>query len=72
MQEFELIYLPPYSPDLNPIEEFSAELKQFIKKRWNEYEESLGQGFDSFLKWCVDVVGSRARSAKATFDEQVS
>jgi transposase len=25
-----LIYLPPYSPDLNPIEEFFPELKQFI------------------------------------------
>jgi transposase len=27
-----LVYLPPYSPDLNPIEEFFAELKAFIKK----------------------------------------
>jgi transposase len=26
-----LMYLPTYSPDLNPIEEFFAELKQFIK-----------------------------------------
>jgi transposase len=26
-----LLYLPPYSPDLNPIEEFFAELKAFIK-----------------------------------------
>lgn len=25
-----LVYLPPYSPDLNPIEEFFAELKAFI------------------------------------------
>ena len=24
-----LLYLPPYSPDLNPIEEFFAELKAF-------------------------------------------
>jgi transposase len=63
----ELIYLPPYSPDLNPIEEFFAELKQFIKKRWNEYEENPGQGFDSFLEWCVDVVGSRVRSAEGHF-----
>jgi hypothetical protein len=63
----ELIYLPPYSPDLNPIEEFFAELKQFIKKRWNEYEGNPGQGFDSFLEWCVDVVGSRVRSAEGHF-----
>jgi transposase len=29
-----LVYLPPYSPDLNPIEEFFAELKAFIKRNW--------------------------------------
>ena len=27
-----LMYLPPYSPDLNLIEEFFAELKAFIKR----------------------------------------
>ncbi len=27
-----LLYLPPYSPDLNPIEHAWANLKQFIKK----------------------------------------
>ena len=26
-----LLYLPPYSPDLNPIEEFFAELKAFVR-----------------------------------------
>lgn len=35
-----LVYLPPYSPDLNPIEEFSSELKQFIKRKWIEYKET--------------------------------
>ena len=29
-----LAYLPPYSPDLNPIEEFFAVLKVFIRKQW--------------------------------------
>ncbi|EED21127.1 hypothetical protein TSTA_083590 [Talaromyces stipitatus ATCC 10500] len=29
-----LVYLPPYSPDLNPIEELSAELKTFIRRHW--------------------------------------
>ncbi len=29
-----LLYLPPYSPDLNPIEEFFAKLKTFIKRNW--------------------------------------
>lgn len=27
-----LVYLPPYSPDLNPIKEFFAELKAFIQR----------------------------------------
>ena len=27
-----LVYLSPYSPDLNPIEEFLAELKACIKR----------------------------------------
>jgi hypothetical protein len=27
-----LVYLPPYSPDMNPIEEFFAELKAFIRR----------------------------------------
>jgi transposase len=35
-----LLYLPPYSPDLNPIEEFFTELKAFIKKQWHEYEDN--------------------------------
>jgi transposase len=37
----ELIYLPPYSPYLNPIEEFFAELKAFIKRDWQNYEDYL-------------------------------
>lgn len=35
-----LVYLPPYSPDLNLIEEFFAELKAFIKRNWQKYEEN--------------------------------
>jgi transposase len=62
-----LIYLPPYSPDLNPIEEFFAELKAFIKKQWHEYEKSPYQDFTAFLEWCVSVVGGRGSSAKGHF-----
>lgn len=63
----ELVSLPPYSPDLNLIKVFFAELKQFIKRRWNKYEENPDQGFDAFLKWCVSIVGSRVQSAKGHF-----
>lgn len=62
-----LVYLPPYSPDLNPIEEFFAELKAFIRRNWQSYDENPEQGFDNFLEWCVDVVGARERSAEGHF-----
>jgi transposase len=62
-----LIYLPPYSPDLNPIEEFFAELKNFIKRHWGIYEENPEQGFNIFLERCVDAVGSRKESARGHF-----
>jgi transposase len=56
--------LPPYSPDLNPIEEFFAELKGFIKRHGRDYG---GQDFRDFLEWCVDIVGAREESAKGHF-----
>ena len=62
-----LVYLPPYSPDFNPIEEFFAELKAFIKRNWGIYEENPQQGFDTFLKWCIDVVGRKKNSARGHF-----
>ena len=62
-----LMYLPPYSPDLNPIEEFFAELKAFIKRKWTLFEEDPDQGFDVFLEWCVDCVGSRKDNARGHF-----
>lgn len=62
-----LVYLPPYSPDLNPIEEFFAELKAFIRRHWQSYEDNPDQGFDNFLDWCVSVVGARGESAQGHF-----
>jgi len=61
-----LMYLPPYSPDLNPIEEFFAELKAFIRRNW-KVQQSNPQEFESFLEWCVEVVGGRGSSAKGHF-----
>ena len=62
-----LVYLPPYSPDLNPIEEFFAELKAFIGRHWQSYAENPDQGFDYFLDWCVDKVGAKEQSARGHF-----
>ncbi|KUM63427.1 hypothetical protein ACN42_g3681 [Penicillium freii] len=65
--EVKLVFLPPYSPDLNPIEEFFAELKAFIRRNWHSYEENPDLGFDTFLEWCVDIVGARDKSAEGHF-----
>jgi len=61
-----LVYLPPYSPDLNPIEEFFAKLKAFIRHNWKMHQSSY-EDFESFLEWCVQVVGERGSSAKGHF-----
>jgi len=36
-----LLYLPPYSPDLNPIEKFWANMKRWIKSRLTEKNKIL-------------------------------
>lgn len=62
-----LLYLPPYSPDLNPIEEFFAELKTFIKRQWHEFTEDPEENFNAFLDRCVGAVGTRVSSAEGHF-----
>ena len=57
-----LLYLPPYSPDFNPIEGLFAELKCYIKKAWPSYEKNPDQGFHNFFQKCVDDVGARQES----------
>jgi transposase len=46
----ELIYLPPYSPDLNPIEEAFAKLKALLRRagaRCEALMEAIGQALDA-------------------------
>ena len=62
-----LLYLPPYSPNLNLIEEFFAELKMFIKRIWQCYTDDPKQDFKVFLEWCVDTIGVRKSSTKGHF-----
>jgi len=58
---------PPYSPDLNPIEEFFAELKMFIKRNWQCYTDDFEQDFKAFLEWCVNTIGTKKSSAEKHF-----
>ncbi|KAJ5513129.1 hypothetical protein N7463_002681 [Penicillium fimorum] len=62
-----LVYLPPYSPDLNPIEEFFAELEGFIRRNWCYYAEDPDREFASFLERCINQVGAKKNSARGHF-----
>jgi hypothetical protein len=52
---------------VNPIEEFFAKLKAFIKRNWQLYTDLPRQDFGEFLEWCVDTVGARKSSAEGHF-----
>jgi transposase len=44
-----LLYLPPYSPDLNPIEQFFAKLKALLRKAAARTKEALWQAAGKLL-----------------------
>lgn len=49
-----LLFLPPYSPDFNPIENYWALLKQYVRK-YNTSFDIFYQILDEFMsreKWC--------------------
>jgi transposase len=53
-----LEYLPPYSPDFNPIEEAFAELKAWIKK--NYLLASAYESYDGYLEVALRHMASKA------------
>lgn len=53
-----LEYLPPYSPDYNPIEEAFAELKAWMKKNY-VLQEAFGS-MEAFLEAGLTHMGSKA------------
>jgi len=67
--ECKLIFLPPYSPYLNPIEESFGDLKAFIRRYYCRHC-SWFLTYQSFLEWAVREVGTgkgAARRARAHF-----
>ena len=48
----ELIFLPPYSPDFNPIEKFSANLKKFIRntiRQFDKLQDAIDNAFQRIV-----------------------
>ena len=45
----ELLYLPPYSPDLNPIEKAWSKLKQLLRRAKARSAEALDQAISQLL-----------------------
>ena len=43
-----LIFLPPYSPDLNPIEHFCAKLKKVLRYTMHKFESFQDAIFSAF------------------------
>ena len=54
----ELTFLPPYSPDFNPIEESFAELKAWIKK--NRILATGCENYEEFLRLGLDYMSNKA------------
>jgi transposase len=53
-------FLPLYFPDFNPIEEFFAELKQWIRK--NRSLAADCESFEQFLTLGLDYMGRKAEN----------
>lgn len=61
----QVIFLPPYSPDRNPIEEFFAQLKARVRRKMRTMDPE--EDFAQFLERCIDEVGSDVVSARGHF-----
>ena len=54
----ELLYLPPYSPDYNPIEQSFATLKQWMRRNQELAKAFLGD-FGGFVRLAVESYNTR-------------
>jgi transposase len=54
-----LVFLPPYSPDFNPIEESFAELKAWMKKN-NALLSQFDGDFKGFIELGIEMMANKA------------
>ncbi len=62
-----LIYLAPYTPVTNPIEEFFGELKSYAIAQSRSQRGLIRRDFVAYVKACVKAVGRRKVSARGHF-----
>jgi transposase len=60
----ELLFLPPYSPDLNPIEEAFAKVKALLRRAGSRTRETLVEA----MGWALEAV--TARDARGFFEHR--
>jgi transposase len=53
-----LFFLPPYSPDLNPIEQVFAKLKHFLRKAAERTWKRIGTLLDDFSPTNAQIISS--------------
>lgn len=56
-------FLPPYSPDFNPIEESFADLKAFIRRYYRKKRPEF-DSYQDFLEWALRHSGSGVEAAR--------
>jgi transposase len=49
-------YLPPYSPDLNPIEEAFSKIKHFLRRHQDYYLRTEGEAGDGMIYDMYEVL----------------
>lgn len=49
-------YLPPYSPDLNPIEEAFSKVKHFLRRHHQYYSDAEGDGMLFDMLEVLDII----------------
>ena len=60
-----VMFLPPYSPDLNPIEEFFPQLKAWVRRKMRTMNPE--EDFAEFLEAFIYEIGSDVISARGHF-----
>jgi len=70
--DMELLFLPPYCPELNSIETLWAQVKRLVKQRLTERSDrTLGQQqFEQILRDCLNEIGPAQQKHAARFNNR--